>query len=71
MRLLKMAEDKIYLTVDKNPKGKGLLAIMTQGHIQFNDDKCIVLSLEVVSNMKAAKAWFKKMKIEKPWESRN
>jgi hypothetical protein len=65
-----MAEDHIYLTVDKNPKGKGLLAVMTQGHIQYGDAECIVLTLEVVPNMKAAKKWFKQMKIERPWETR-
>jgi len=65
-----MAEDYIYLTVDKDPKGRGLLAIMTQGHPQFGDANCTVLTLEVVPNMKAAKLWFERMKIEKPWETR-
>jgi len=64
-----MAEDHIYLTVDKNPKGKGLLAIMTQGHIQYGDAS-LVLTFEVVPNMKAAKKWFRRMKIERPWETR-
>lgn len=66
-----MAEDRIYLTVDNNPNGRGLLAVMTQGHPQFGDKECVVLTLEVVKNMKEAKRWFKRMKIEQPWEVRN
>ena len=66
-----MTENELYLTAGKNPKGKGLLAIITQGHIQLNDKTCTILTLEVVPNMKAAKVWFKKMKIERPWEPRN
>lgn len=65
-----MAEDTIYLTVDKDPKGCGLLAIMSQGHPMF-DAHCTVLTLEVVPNMKAAKQWYKRMNVERPWETRN
>lgn len=64
-----MAEDTMYLTVGKNPKGEGLIAVITLGQPQFGDKNCTVLSLEIVSNMKAAKIWFKRMKIERPWES--
>lgn len=63
-------EDHVYLTVGKDPKGRGLLAIITQGHIQYGDANCTVLTLGVVPNMKAAKKWYKRMKSEKPWETR-
>lgn len=67
-----MAEDRMYLTVDKDPHGRGLIAIITQGHIQRGDKNCTVLTLEVgFKNMKAAKTWYKQMKIERPWETRN
>jgi len=66
-----MAEDKIYLTVGKNPKGGGLLAIISQGQPQEGAATCTVLDLEIVPNMKAAKRWYKQAMIERPWEPRN
>lgn len=66
-----MAEDQIYLTVDTNPNGPGLVAVMTQGQPQLGDEHCVVLSLELVKNMKEAKIWFRRMKVERPWELRN
>lgn len=66
-----MAEDIIYLTVGDDPKGRGLLAIMSRGSPQRGDKNVTVLTLEVVKNMKEAKAWFRRMKIEQPWEIRN
>lgn len=65
-----MAENKIYLTWDKNPKGAGLLAIISQGQPQLGDKNCTVLTLEVVPNAKAAKKWFRRMAQERPWETR-
>ena len=66
-----MAEDHIYLTVDKHPNRKGLIAVISRGHPQFNDVECLVLSVAAVPNMKAAKTWYKQMKVERPWELRN
>lgn len=66
-----MAESEIYLTVDKNPKGDGLLAIMSEGQPQMGDEKCTVLTLEVVKDMEEARTWFERMKVERPWEERN
>lgn len=66
-----MAENEIYLTVGKNPKGDGLLAIMSEGQPQMGDEKCTVLTLEVVKDMEEARTWFERMKVERPWEERN
>lgn len=69
-----MAEDKIYLTVareKRKPQNDGYIATISQGQPQLGDENVTVLSVEVVKNMKAAKAWFKRMKIEQPWIKRN
>lgn len=66
-----MAEDTIYLTVGKNPKGRGLLAVMSYGSPQKGDADVRILTLEIVKNMKAAEKWFKLMAVERPWETRN
>ena len=66
-----MAEREIYLTTDRNPKGSGLLAIISQGQPQLGDMNCTVLTLEVVQNRKAAKKWFRRMMVERPWEERH
>lgn len=66
-----MSEDTIYLTVGDDPQGRGLLAIASRGHPQRGDAQCTILTMELVQNMKTAKAWFRRMKIERPWETRN
>lgn len=66
-----MAEDAMYLTVGDDPEGRGKLAIITIGQPQLGDERCTVLTLEIVKNMKAARAWYRRMKIERPWEARN
>lgn len=69
-----MAEDRIYLTVDRKkrqPQNDGYIAVISYGQIQLGDEKCTILNVEVVKNMKEAKSWFRKMKIEQPWLARN
>lgn len=66
-----MAEDKIYLTTDKNPNGPGLLAVMTLGHPQRGDADWTILLIEVVPDLDAAEEWFEEMYIEMPWERRH
>lgn len=68
-----MAEDRIYLTVSREkrqPQNDGYLAIISSGQPQLGDDETTVLTLEVVKNMKEAKAWYRRMKIEQPWVQR-
>lgn len=61
---------KLYLTFGKDMKGRKL-AIITDGHFRFGDDETIILDLnDKCKNMKEAKIWFKRMQIEKPWETR-
>lgn len=65
-----MAESKMYLTVSDDPRGRGKLAIVTLGHPQRGDAKCEVLTLTVVKDHAEACAWYERMKIERPWETR-
>lgn len=60
-----MASDKLYLSY------KDKIAVISYGSPQLGDKDITVLSVEKVNNMKEAKKWFKKMKIEQPWECRN
>ena len=65
-----MAESKTYLTVGDDPKGR-LLAVISEGQPQLGDANVTVLSVKPVKNMKEAKAWYRQMKMERPWEARN
>jgi len=47
-----------------------LIAVITQGHPRAGDANCTVLTLEIVEDMAAAERWYERMKVEKPWESR-
>lgn len=69
-----MAEDRMYLTVERTkrqPENDGYIAVISQGQPQTGDTHCTILSVKTVKNMKAAKAWYRRMKIERPWEPRN
>jgi hypothetical protein len=65
-----MAEDRHYLTVGPDPKGRGLMAIISLGSPQHGDKNVTVCDVELVKNMQEAKKWFRKAMIEKPWETR-
>lgn len=68
-----MAEDKIYLIVDREkrqPENDGYVAVISMGNPQLGDKNIIVLDVEIVKNMKEAKIWYRKMKIKRPWETR-
>lgn len=68
-----MSADQLYLTVaqeKRQPQNDGYIAVITQGNYQAGDDPVIVLTLEIVQNMKDAKAWFRRMQVERPWETR-
>lgn len=68
-----MAQNRMYLTVDRErcqPENDGYIAVISMGQPQLGDEECTVLDVEVVKNMKEAKAWYKRMKIEQPWVRR-
>lgn len=69
-----MAENELYLTVSREkrePQRDGYIAVITQGQPQLGDAETTVLTVGIVRNMKEAKAWYRRMKIERPWEPRN
>jgi len=65
-----MAEDTMYLTVNENPDGPGLIAVITMGQPQLGDKCVVVLDVTIVPDIAAADAWYEREKIEKPWETR-
>jgi hypothetical protein len=68
-----MAENKMYLTVDREkrkPQNDGYVAVISMGSPQLGDENVVILDVEIVKNMKEAKAWYKRMIVEKPWETR-
>ncbi len=65
--------ERLFLTVGREkrqPQNDGYIAAISDGHIRHGDAQCTVLTVKVVPNMKAAKAWFRRMKVERPWETR-
>jgi hypothetical protein len=56
----------------RQPQNDGYIAVISRGgHPQLAPtETCEVLTLKIVPNMKAARAWFRRMKIERPWETR-
>jgi hypothetical protein len=67
-----MAKDTLYLTVGNIPDPDGRkIAVITLGSPQMGDDEVVVLTLTEVKSQGEAEQWFKKMKEERPWETRN
>ena len=60
-----MAEHRYYLTCDRDKEKGGFIAVITRG-----DANITVLDVERVKNPKEAKRWFRRMLVEKPWETR-
>ena len=59
------------LTVGRDSQGRMLAIISTGGHPQINPEvQTTILTVEIVKNMKEAKAWFKQQSLERPWETR-
>lgn len=72
-----MSEDRLYLTVGRKKEWNqthtlyGYIAVISLGQPQLGDERTIICDVEVVDNMKQAKQWFKRMKVERPWEPRH
>lgn len=62
---------KLYLTVDDDPDGDGMIAILTQGHPNRGDEEVIVCNVKRVQTRDEADAWFKRQCVERPWEVRS
>lgn len=65
-----MAENKFYLTTGPDPKGRGLMAIVTLGQPQRGDKNVQVLDVELVKDQQEAEEWFARVLKERPWETR-
>lgn len=66
--------ERLVLTVGREkrqPQNDGYIAVISDGSPQLGSEAVTVLTVEVVKNMKQAKEWFRRMKIERPWEPRN
>lgn len=65
-----MAEDRHYMSVGPDSKGRGLLAVISRGSPQKGDTDVLVCDVKVVVDMEEARAWYHQMMIERPWEQR-
>jgi hypothetical protein len=70
MEVLSVERDtrNYYLTYDKNPKGKGILAIISLGSPQRGDAETTICDIEICKNVKAAKKWYARQMKTKPWQ---
>lgn len=65
-----MSEDAYYLTVNKDNKAGGLIAVITLGQPQLGDQNVHVCSVSRQPSVKAAKRWYREQLKTKPWETR-
>lgn len=68
-----MNRDELLMTVGPAGDGRMLAIISRGGHPQRpGSGTCEVLTVELVANIPGGDtgAWFKKMQLEKPWETR-
>lgn len=57
-----------YLTCGNDPKGRGILAIISLGSPQRGDEEVTVCDVEVFPSKKAAKKWYRRQMKARPWE---
>lgn len=71
MKLISVHRDarSYYLTCGDDPKGRGILAIISLGSPQRGDTEVTLCDLEICPSMKAAKKWYRRQMKTKPWES--
>jgi len=62
---------RIWMTLSKEKTLRGYLAVILLGSPQAGDAEAIILDANWMPNMKAAKAWFRRLKETRPWETRN
>lgn len=60
----------LYLTVGPGDRDD-LIAICSDGTPQYGHEGVTILTLKRVSSMKEAKVWFKRVRRERPWETRH
>jgi hypothetical protein len=56
-----------YLTCGPDPKGRGILAIISLGSPQRGDKEVTVCDMEICPSMKAARKWYKRQMKARPW----
>ena len=66
-----MSESELYLTVDNDPKGDGLIAIISKGHPRLGDEEVVICDVNRVYSKAEADEWFKQQCITRPWEARS
>lgn len=68
MQVISVKKDNraYYLTTGLDPKGRGLLAVISKGHVQRGEETT-VLDVEIVKNVKEARRWYKRQMKTKPW----
>lgn len=66
-----MAQHRLYMTHDWSEEHDAYMAVITAGHPRMGDDKCEVLTVQLLPSPRACRQWFKRMRKERPWETRN
>lgn len=71
MHVLSVERDtrSYYLTTGDDPKGRGIIAIISLGSPQRGDKEVTVCDVEVCKNVKQAKKWYRRQMQTKPWQS--
>lgn len=64
-----MTQGRLYMTHAWNDEQQAYLAIITDGH-PHGGEEVTVLTLELLPTTRACRQWFKRMRKERPWETR-
>jgi hypothetical protein len=65
-----MTQERLYMTHAWNDEQQAYLAVITEGHPRMGDELATVLTLELLPTARACRQWFKRMRRERPWETR-
>lgn len=65
-----MTKGRLYMTHAWNEEKQAHLAVITDGHPRMGDGHVEVLTVELLPSPRACRQWFKRMRKERPWETR-
>lgn len=60
----------LYLTYKWSDEHQCYIAVITEGHFRRGDEETVVLDVEKLPSPRACRKWFKRMRKERPWETR-
>jgi hypothetical protein len=62
--------ERLFLTYAWKADRNGYLAVVSEGHPRLGDEEVTVCTVALLPTPRACRQWFRRMRKERPWETR-